>query len=232
MRKIHIRDKIKFPLYRFTKKKWVNCFFNTGQLRLGTLFDYAQNESYGDAVHDRHEGYCAFRLPHLGPTGRPVVRLTLARNNLVLCLSEVYEKSMYDEFDENCCIRIEDVRFFQCIDNILKEKFTELLLRRVTYIDKSRWDCIPDYEDFAGVMKDQKFKYQCEIRALWEPNEPHENNVVLPELGSVESDSELLLSVAEEIWFKKYARKECQTLEPKTILVPEAIQYCSIVNGA
>lgn len=232
MRKIYTRGEIVFPLYRFTKKKWATCFFNTGQLRLGTLFDYAQNEVYGDAIHDRHEGYCAFRLPCVGDTGRPLVRLTLARNNLALCLTETYDESMYNEFGANSCIKIEDIRFFHCIDRVLEKDFTEPLLRRVTYIDKSRWDCIPNYEDFAGVVKDLKFSNQNEVRALWEPKEKHNNTTIIPELGHVEHDSALLVEVSEKKWFKEYAERECKSLKPKTIFVPEARKYCSIMGMA
>ena len=229
MRKIYTKQKIFFPLYRFTKRKWANFFFNTGQLRLGTIFDYAENENYGDAVHDRHEGYCAFRL-NLGPDSKPAVRMTLARNNLVLCLSKKHENYMYEEFDANCCIRIDDIRFFQEIDKILQGEFTNLLLRPVTYLDKKRWDCLPDYEDFAGVMKDLKFEQQNEIRALWEPQKRWNNKPNIPEMGAVKSDSTLLVDVHEEEWFKNYAKKECSWLLPRTIFVPEAIKYCSLIE--
>jgi hypothetical protein len=170
MRKIRFDKDVKLPLYRFTKKKWANCFFNTGQLRLGTIFDYAKNESYGDAIYDRHEGYYVYRVPKgKWANGVPEVRFVLARNNLLLCLTTDYDERHFEEFDANCCIKINSMQFFREIDSLLQDQFASPLLAKVCYYDKSRWDCCPDYEDFAGVMKDIRFAPQREVRALWEP---------------------------------------------------------------
>lgn len=230
MRELFLESTIKPPLFRFTKRKWANIFFRTGQLRLGTLFDYAKNESYGDAIHDRHEGYCAFILPKDQPIdGIPVTRLTLARNNLLLCFTDKYADAMYEEFNADCCIIIHDMRFFTCIDNVLRNDFTELLMRRVNYIDKKKWDSMPRVDDFAGITKDVKFSHQMEVRALWEPVKPHRNKVKIPNFTRHQTISDnFLINASEELWFDKYLKQECKWLQPKTIFVPEAIKYCSI----
>lgn len=233
MRQIHTRDNLHLPLFRFTKRKWAEFFFRTGQLRLGTLFDYAKNESYGDAIHDRHEGYCAFVLPHDQPiSGRAVARVTLARNNLLLCFSEEYNEAMYAEFDADCCIVINDTRFFSCIDDELMNEFSEPLVRRVTYLNKSKWDCMPKHEDFAGVIKDIRFKDQKEVRALWEPKKEHRQKANRPAFTPEETIGDsFLIKASEEAWFDKYVKQECKWLKPRTIFAPRAIQYCHLVHA-
>ncbi len=229
-RKIRTRQKVTCPLYRYTKKKWAHLFFETGQLRLGTLFDYAKNESYGDAVFDRHEGYCPFNGGTVGPDGRSVILLRFARNNLVLCLSDSHEYSLYEEFDADCCIRITDDRFFKEIDKVLQQEFTSTLLRPVTYLDKTRLDCAPDYVDFAGAIKDKKFRHQKEVRALWEPNKAREENY--PAGFKVQIVDNSIINASEEQWFREYTENECNWLSPKTIYAPKAIKYCSLIPVA
>lgn len=227
---ISVENNITFPLYRFTKKKWANSFFETGQLRLGTLFDYAMNERYGNAVHDRHEGYYAWRLPEKEWTnGIPEMRFIIARNNLLLCSSTDYRESYYEEFDANCCIRIDSLAFFVAIDEVMKNEFTPLLLRKVNYYDKSRWDCLPDYEDFAGVMKDIRFSSQKEVRALWEPKKlPLDHKDF--EFGADIFGKNSLTDFSEDGWYKKRMKKESKWLKPRTIFVPDAIKYCTLIQ--
>jgi hypothetical protein len=229
-RKIRIRDEVPLPLYRYTKKKWAERFFDTGQLRLGTLFDYAKMESYGDAVHDRHEGYCPFNTGKLGPSQRPIIKLILARNNLVLCMADSHNRYLYNEFEAECCIRINDDRFFKEIDKQLQAEFTSPLLRQVTYLDKTRWDTAPDYVDFAGAIKDAKFKRQREVRVLWEPIEPHEEKERLA--LDVKTKDNFIIDAAEGTWFKEYTNSECEWLSPRTVYVPNATKYCSLLPVA
>lgn len=234
MRKTYIDKTIKFPLFRFTKKKWSNCFFSSGQLRLGTLFDYAMNESYGEAVHDKHEGYYVRKLPEdKWINGKPSLHLVLARNNLLLCSSTQYDESLYEEFDADCCIRIDSIEFFNAIDKVLQKEFTALLLRKVIYYDKSSLACAPSNEDFAGVMKNYSFSSQCEVRALWEPQpkEPRDYDMyksIKPIPGLHTENS--LINVSETEWYQAVIKKESKLLKPKTIFVPEAVKYCTLIQ--
>lgn len=238
MRQLYVGKDISFPLYRFTKLKWANCFFGTGQLRLGTLFDYAKNEAYGKAIHDRHEGYYAYRVPQKEwKNGVPEMRFVLARNNLLLCMTTDYDERYYKEFDANCCIKINSLDFFAEIDAVLESGFTNLLLRKVIYYDKGRWDCVPDYEDFAGVMKDVSFAPQREVRALWEPVEyPFKRDPLLRMSGdSCEPKHPLyfddpLKEFPEGTWYQKIITEEWNWLKPTTIFAPKAIKHCDLIR--
>lgn len=230
-REIRIDSSIKFPLFRFTKKVWADRFFQTGELRLGTLYDYAKNESYGDAIHDRHEGYYTYIKYDKTPSGVPELRFTLARNNLLLCASADYNEDFYEKFDADCCVVIESIDFYTEIDSALKNYCIPLLLRKVNYYDKSSWACIPDYEDFAGVMKNISFAEQKEVRALWEPqNYPMDEGAVeiSPEL--FDSLKNPLMDFHERTWYQDKIQQEALWLKPTTIFVPEAAKFCSLIE--
>ena len=226
-----IDSSIKFPLYRFTKKVWADRFFQTGELRLGTLFDYAKNESYGDAIHDRHEGYYIYIKYDNTPSGAPELRFTLARNNLLLCASTDYNEEFYEKFDADCCIVIESIDFYTEIDSILNNNCTPIILSKVNYYDKSSWTCIPEYEDFAGIMKNISFAEQKEVRALWEPkNYPMNEGVVelSPEL--FDSFENPLMDFHERAWFQDKIQQEAARLKPTTIFAPKAAKFCSLIK--
>lgn len=231
MRGIYAGGKFKFPLYRFTQKKWANCFFNTGQLRLGTLFDYALNEKYGDAIHDRHEGYYVWKPPKGERENNPKAHFVIARNNLLLCSSTEYDKAYYDEFNANCCIQINSLEFFIAIDEAIKKDFTPFLLRKVIYYNKSRWDSIPNREDFAGLMKDISFSSQKEVRALWEPKKyPYENKEFEFDSEKFNNLENPLIEYPEGEEYTKRIKKESKRLKPRTIFIPEARKYCTLKN--
>ena len=224
-------NNINFPLFRFTRKEWADRFFKTGELRLGTLFDYAKNESYGDAIHDRHEGYYVYIKYDETPSGMPELRFTLARNNLLLCASTDYNEDFYEKFDADCCIVIESIDFYTEIDSALKSHCAPLVLCKVNYYDKSSWACIPEYETFAGVMKDIKFAEQKEVRALWEPQN-YPMNVGGFEIppGLVDPLNNSLMDFHEETWFQDKVQQEAVWLKPTTIFVPKAAKFCSLIE--
>jgi hypothetical protein len=131
---------------------------------------------------------------------------------------------LYEEFNANCCIKINSSKFFIEIYEILKQNYKELLRAKVKYIDKSKFG---ELSDFAGAMKDMSFKHQKEVRALWEPKKVHTIKANRPIVDMVcEGD---LFNSTNEDWYKKYVKKECKWLKPQTIFVHEAIKHCSII---
>lgn len=43
-------------LFKYLPKKFLNAFFNTGSLKLGTLYEYRKVEEYGSVIGDKDEG--------------------------------------------------------------------------------------------------------------------------------------------------------------------------------
>lgn len=80
-------------------------------------------------------------------------------------------------------------------------------------------------------MKDISFSGQREVRALWEPKEYSLN------YEKFEFDADYfnnldnpLIDVSEGEWYQKRLKKESKWLKPKTIFVPEAVKYCSLLH--
>ena len=44
------------PLFKFFSKQFAEKFFNTGELRIGTLSDFRNQEQHGDHRGDKNEG--------------------------------------------------------------------------------------------------------------------------------------------------------------------------------
>ena len=43
-------------LYKFLNRKYALSFMGTGELRIGTLYEYRKSEIYGSEIGDREEG--------------------------------------------------------------------------------------------------------------------------------------------------------------------------------
>jgi hypothetical protein len=225
-RQIDVEASIRFPLYRFTKKKWADAFMNTGQLRLGTIFDYATNELYCNEVGDMMEGIYVKR--GIGITGEPTFECISARNNLTLCFADRYDERFYKWFDADACLKITSIDFFVELDFSLHQSCTPLLLRKVTYYNKNRWDCVPKYNDFAGVMKDSSFMHQCEIRALWESDDYNISHHGF-DITNKELDRGPLEGIANLGSYQKRIAKEAKELKPMTLCVPNARSSCELI---
>jgi len=44
-----VESNISFPLYKFIEKKYLDEFFTTGCLRLGTIYDFKDIDEYGES---------------------------------------------------------------------------------------------------------------------------------------------------------------------------------------
>lgn len=238
MRPIRFTSDVVFPLYKFTKRAYIPDFLRYGKLKLGTLFGYAQAEVYKVGVHDRHEGYYARRVPEeKSSDGVPQIHLTIARNNFVFCVSDIYDDALYEEFDADCCLRIRHRGFFDAIDEVLTAAginhpaCTSALVRKVRYYQKGVWAELPTDVDFAGVFKDASFKNQHEVRALWEPVDPPPEHLaaerrLTPE--RINHDRNFLLSMAEDEWYQDLSREYCKWLPETFISAPNAVNYCEV----
>jgi hypothetical protein len=234
-RPIRTYEEVPFPLYKYTKLEHAKDFFLNGILRLNTLFEYVENETYTDGTQDYFEG---FYLWHVNEEDRqnkdvPEMRMILARNQLTFCITEDLTPSLLKEFDADCCIVIHSPIFFQELDIQLSEQFRNTYLRKVTYFDKTNLGAHPKYEDFGGVMKHIKYAHQKEFRALWEPTKPHFAAKLTEEdslefLGWDSMQDSLVKYLPQEEYFE-YIKREQEWLKPKFIKVPAASSFCSLL---
>jgi hypothetical protein len=150
-------------------------------------------------------------------------------------VSDVYDESLYEVFDADCCIRITSMAFLHAIDDVMSRpgpqhrKCTSALVRKVVYCSKGEYAELPRELDFAGVFKDKSFRHQHEVRALWEPFEPAPARFVHgPELLAAEvlPHESTLTSFSEERWYRELVHGYCEWLPEAFVFVSDAIPHC------
>lgn len=202
---------VKFPLYKFIDKRWKDRFFDHGELRLGTIYDYRDQELHAEGVHDAEEGLGFFGFPWVDLESGLVVagQAAMAFNNLVYCTTDTYDPASHRFGDD--CFRIDDVRFFDAISDQLQD-FQGVFLRHVWYVPDRRF--LPDV-NFVGIIKPVAYAGDNEVRACWEPR------TVQAMKGTLSTQE--MLSEFE----RHFARLQREALQVTNIRVPEAVQFCT-----
>jgi len=117
-------------VFKFSKRKFVS----SASFRLGTLYDFRREEKYGAQVGDRIEGasrgvqetfpFWSDFDPGKILTGQPFESMWAKGNEteglkrhvlsvtsqdlLVFCVTQHFDESLYDVFDSDVCLEIED----------------------------------------------------------------------------------------------------------------------------
>jgi hypothetical protein len=175
--------------YKFTKKGYYEkCSF-----RLGTLYDYRREETYGSAIGDAREGTfdrqhsfpfrtndsmikhltCNQRFPWAYAKGqkkdrnesnRHIINFTSA-NLLIFSASLNFDDFLFDEFaDTDCCIEIAD--FGQFCTTLLRGAnlaIEKTVIRECTYTDRI---VVNDDSPMPPLpfIKDRRYSKQKEVR--------------------------------------------------------------------
>lgn len=96
-------DTVPFPLYKFTKLKYVKDFFLNGRLRINSIFEYVENETYNNGTRDFFEGFYVHTLTQeqLTEGGHDCVvqKWIVCRNVLVFYVTEDLGFSLFKEFE-------------------------------------------------------------------------------------------------------------------------------------
>lgn len=234
-RPIRTYEPVPFPLFKFTELKHAKSFFKDGSLKLNTLFEYVENETYSDGTRDYFEGFYLWFVEEQDrkQIDVPEIRTVLARNQLTFCVTEEPNPAFLSEFRADCCIVIHSPQFFQEIDRELGDEYRNTYLRKVTYFDKTKIANHPRYEDFGGVMKHDKYAHQKEFRALWEPVKEHfGGNMIESNTPNIFGDDFMQKALADYYPHDEYfehIKREQQWLQHKFIKAPKARKYCSLL---
>ena len=234
-RPIRTYETVPYPLFKFTKLEYAKSFFENGTLRLNTLFEYVENETYSDGTRDYFEGFYLWYVDEQERQQKdiPELRLILARNQLTFCVTEELNPAFLSEFEADCSIVIRSPFFFQELDKKLGDKFRNTYLRKVTYFYKTKLGEHPRYEDFGGVMKHNKYEHQKEFRALWEPVKEHfGSDLDEADSTSVFGESFMQNELVDYYPHEKYfghIKREQQWLAPQFIKAPDARKFCSLL---
>lgn len=208
-------------LFKYTKKEYLEKFFDTGEIRIGTLSDFRKIEKHNSAISDLREGKREFSRFFSGssivgshsanineitemvfaPPGSALMILedstvtvdTLSPDLYVFCASASFnEKVMRQDFKCDSCFIIKNkTRFFREISNSLRESAYLIAQDNINYIG-TKFDMDHRPESHIALTKDIEYSYQDEFRAVWKP------------------------------------RIEQYDLSPFNIIIPEGRKYCDI----
>lgn len=176
-------------LYKYLKKNHANLLLKKGSFRLGTLYEYRDEESYGQVIGDASEGTrlayeeidhvtrenqskFSKQFVNLEAEGSGMSNLTLqveqhSPDCYIYCTAEEFDKNALSDFGYDTCVVIEDPnRFFAALSHTIRHKakfegifHCQYMLREVHYTSD-----IP-----PAIIKDPKYQNQKEVRGVWSP---------------------------------------------------------------
>lgn len=217
---IQYRKDLTFPMFRYSKRRFVDPFFDHGQLRLSPVLSYRQVEHFNEAVGDNGEGQAHFYTLKLK---YPTAISTLIQNRWTICCAQQRDDArMMKEFEADSCFQINSMEFFFAITDHIARWASSCLIDRIVYIRE--WgvnidEQAPGAPLFAGLYKRQKHAYQTEVRPLWEVK-----GYVLPKERMLDLEGHVL-----EQRMKEEVEQEIARVAYKDITVPAAIRHCTLL---
>lgn len=187
----------RLKFFKAMRRQYADQFFADGKLRVGTLYDFRRVEDYGDETGDAGEGtkelYSHQR--HVTESTIPAFLQQKIRvgpgNQLdividgdgelsaefqdpdlyVFCVSMDFNRERMRRLGHDACVVIEDTSFFQHLHNAMKPFISpesKGVLRDVIYSSRRHFHA-QDRNLPMALVKPERFKYQNEARALWQP---------------------------------------------------------------
>lgn len=104
--------------------------------------------------------------------GARIISRSNSEDLYVFCCSAQFSASTMAEFGCDACIEISNAHaFVNAVSHAIRHKASLLGFGQVHYLSKTTHYRTP-HQLHPAVMKDQKYAYQCEWRALWAPTTP------------------------------------------------------------
>lgn len=182
------------PLYKYIRREYLHKLLSHGEIRIGTLFEYRQTETYGLVIGDDAEGRESFS------TNRPLQDLRTvrfaAKHNVhltnvvshgsgdgfrvdvesldyyIYCVTRSFSEEAMRDFGCDACVLIRNPEeFFGCITQKLHTDCGMLQRHEVRPIVYRPRHTQVNFDMPTGVapwlVKDDSYAYQHEIRARW-----------------------------------------------------------------
>lgn len=181
-------------LYKYLKKTHAELLLNHGKLRLGTLYEYRDMDTYGTVIGDQNEGKSSrfmeirrncwtsnnqpeftksfFKLESgatLNISGITLVKTQESQDFYLYCITEEFNKDTLIDFDYDCCVVIEhSAQFFAAISRTIRHKARFDGVHKCQYMPRLQpHDSIKEVH--PAIIKDPTYQRQKEVRALWAP---------------------------------------------------------------
>lgn len=172
------------PLFKYTETRWADMFFETGQMRLGTIWDFRRSE-LGDELGDDIEG---IRSYHFRKNGVPVVAGAVAKDSFVFCTSHDCDSNRFKNESYAAVYSINDIQFFieiakvlnsistlkgSCVNQVIYAEESEVLeyVKEEFSFDDYKAGTQADIFPPVGLVKPPRLSHQNEVRAIFEPAE-------------------------------------------------------------
>ncbi len=191
------------------KKKHADNFFKHGELRIGTLYDFRNEEKHGSEIGDKDEGtktlttdgyhfidtadsstipswYAkgfndSFKLvdaARLQIHARDGVRVRLTiPDRYVFCMSDDYDSGLIENGGYSACIRIHNPGdFFAALSKEMRRKANWLGWGKCRYRPRL---ILGDHDDELepALIKEERYSYQKEVRAIWAARQDNQDNI-------------------------------------------------------
>lgn len=203
-------------VYKFTKHQFMDDFFATGSLKIGTLIDFQNTEKHGMSIGDGSEGrhrvlqyvkrtrdvepdsyLSTFFPPGRGVsiTGCTFIQRRESPDAFLFCTAATCNNDLFAEWNKrdqyDACYEIFDMSsFLQVITTKIASSVSEFAAFYPTYINGDISFQSELRHVHPATLKQQTHEWQREFRAIWMPKGP------------------------------------LMRVEPMIIHVPEAVQYC------
>lgn len=199
-------------LIRYGKIEHLQKFFNEGILRIAPASSY-KDSSLNHAMRDDELTLTTYRLPKevrmtvidqatgeekgpLIPTGNIVYHSESKTNYYVFCLSMVYDHRLFQDFEADSCIIINNPNdFLRRLWSVVSQYLSgwRMFNMSVTYIDPFNTQ---EEEHVPFFTKNFKYAYQFEYRFAWLPQIPSLNErmeYLFLKIGSIKDIAELIV---------------------------------------
>ncbi|EAR56843.1 hypothetical protein SKA34_05165 [Photobacterium sp. SKA34] len=179
-------------LYKYMKKEHAKLLVEQGSLRIGTLYEFRDEEKHGQEIGDNKEGTKStymgvdqacwstanqpeftksfFKLEEdatLNISGLTLEKPQTSPDFYIYCTTYEFDESAMRDFGYDSCVAIEQPEnFLKCISKSLKHKG----LYQGSYKCKYQSRRMPhDFDSgvHPALIKENEYSYQKEVRSIW-----------------------------------------------------------------
>lgn len=182
------------PLFKYMKSKYMDMFFASGSLKVGTIYDFRDTNKHAGLIGDASEGKKQLRnhiadetwnehtqpewskggisLSHgaqIRMVNSPITTIINSPDFYVYSTAEAYDTNAMHGLQADSCMIIENpYAFFLAISKTLGQQ-AEYLGQFECFIGGTTTH-ENDSKVHPALLKEEKFRDQAEVRALWKPN--------------------------------------------------------------
>jgi|GEM_PF-6770555 len=200
-------------LFRYTKKEYAETFIEKGLIFFNSLEYYKNYQSDKETIKDEKEGKIIFRPSdesgykiHIGAPGLDRITLESGKdivsgsvelsntyedieNFYIFCISQEFNKDLYEEFEADTCVKIKDKdEFIRRSANALKSLKYKLSYYPIKYYSEKEDNLetnLPYY-----LLKRSKYEHQKEFRLCFYKEYDCKQKKYNQEISFIDQDSQ------------------------------------------